>query len=154
QGEIRMLGSRHTGGARPGFGHVATVREYANYHLRFEYKFGDARFEPRLLAKRNSGVLYHMFPQRDPVWPNWIEFQLEESGVGDAILINTRCYPGTDLGGTPAWPNQVPMGPKPTFPRPEGPRQPLERQLIRKSGDFEKQMEWNTIELLAIADKS
>jgi hypothetical protein len=93
QGQIRMLGPRHTGGARPGFGHIATVREYANYHLRLEFKFGDARFEPRLLSKRNSGVLYHMFPERDRVWPNSIEFQLEESDVGDAILINARCYP-------------------------------------------------------------
>src|SRR5262245_60696946 len=42
QGEIRMLGPRHTGGARPGFGHIATAREYTNYHLRLEYKFGEA----------------------------------------------------------------------------------------------------------------
>jgi hypothetical protein len=154
QGEIRMLGPRHTGGGHPGFGHIATVRECSDYHLRLEYKFGDARFEPRLLAKRNSGVLYHMFPERDRVWPNSIEFQLEESDVGDAILINARCYPGADLGGTPAWPNQVPMTPKPAFPRPEGARPPLERQLVRKSGDFETRMDWNTIELLAIGDKA
>ena len=136
--EIRMLSSRYTGGARPGFGHIATVHEYGNYHLRFEYKFGEARFEPRLLAKRNSGVLYHMFPQRDRVWPNSVELQLEESDVGDAILINARCYPGADLGGTPAWPNQIPVVPKPTFARPKDPRPPIERQHVRKNGDFER----------------
>lgn len=154
QGQIRMLGPRHTGGARPGFGHIATVREYANYHLRLEFKFGDARFEPRLLSKRNSGVLYHMFPERDRVWPNSIEFQLEESDVGDAILINARCYPGADLGGTPAWPNQVPTDPRPTFPRREGPRPQIERQRVRKNGDFEIIQDWNKIELLAIGNKA
>ena len=149
-----MLGQRHVGGMRPGFGHIATIREYANYHLRVEYKFGDARFEPRLLAKRNSGVLYHMYPERDRIWPNSIEFQLEESDVGDAILINARCYPGADLGGTPAWPNQVPMVPKPSFTRPEGPRSQLERQHVRKNGDFERIQDWNTIELLVIGNKA
>ncbi len=153
-GEIRMLGPAHTGGPRPGMGHIATIREYENYHLRLEYRFGNARFEPRLLAKRNSGVLYHMFPQRDRVWPNSIEFQLEESDVGDAILINTRCYPGADLGGTPAWPNQVPAYPRPTFPKPVEPRPAIERQHVRKNGDFERLQDWNTIELLAIGDKT
>src|SRR4029453_9711383 len=80
-GMIHMLGPTHTGGDRPGFGHVATQREYSNYHLRVEYRFGERRFEPRLLAKRNSGILYHMFPERDRVWPNCIEFQLEESDL-------------------------------------------------------------------------
>lgn len=154
KGTIHMLGPRHRGGDRPGPGHIATDREYSNYHLRFEYRFGAARFEPRLLAKRNSGVLYHMFPQKDRVWPNSIEFQLEESDVGDAVLINTRCYPGADLGGTPAWPKQFPVQPRPTFATPSEPRMPIERQHVKKNGDFERQMDWNTIELLCIGDQA
>jgi hypothetical protein len=152
-GVIHMLGSRHTGGDRPGFGHIATKREFANYHLKLEFKFGERRFEPRSLAKRNSGVLYHMFPETDRVWPNSIEFQLEESDMGDAILINTRCYPGADLGGTPAWPNQIPALPRPTFTV-AAPRAAIERQWVRKNGDFERQLDWNIIELIAIGDKA
>jgi hypothetical protein len=41
QGEIRMLGEKHTGGARPGMGHIATVSEYDNYHLRRIHSGGD-----------------------------------------------------------------------------------------------------------------
>jgi hypothetical protein len=154
QGTIHMLGPHHTGGDHAGFGHIATVGEHGNYHLRLEYKFGAKRFEPRLLAKRNSGVLYHMFPQRDRVWPNSVELQLQESDVGDAITINTRCYPGADLGGTPAWPNQVPVLARPIWPAPAGTRPEIERQLVRKSGDFERIQDWNTIEVLAIGDKA
>jgi len=155
KGIIHMLGPRHTGGDRPGFGHIATTREYSNYHLRLEFKFGERRFEPRLLAKRNSGVLYHMFPEKDRVWPNAVEFQLEESDVGDAIMINTRCYPGADLGGTPAWPKQRPdFAVRPTFPPPDDPRPDIEYQVVRKNGDFEKLLDWNTIEVLAIEDKA
>jgi hypothetical protein len=153
KGVIHMLGPQYRASGAP-FGHIATAAEYGNYHLRLEFKFGEARFEPRLLAKRNSGVLYHMYPQRDRVWPNSIEFQLEESDIGDAILINTRCYPGGDLGGTPAWPDQVPVSPKPVFTTPLEPRQPIERQRVHKNGDFEHILEWNTIELLVIGNKA
>ncbi len=30
----------------------------------------------------------------------------------------------------------------------------LERQHVKKNGDFERQLDWNTIELLAIGDKA
>jgi hypothetical protein len=153
RGVIHMLGPRHTGSDRPGFGHIATIREYGDYHLRLQYKFGERRFEPRLLAKRNSGVLYHMFPETDRVWPNSVEFQLEESDVGDAILINTRCWPGNDLGGTPAWPEQVSFGSRVTFTVAE-PRPAIERQHLHKNGDFERQLAWNTVELIASGDKA
>ena len=153
-GMIHMLGPTHTGGERPGFGHVATQREYSNYHLRVEYRFGERRFEPRLLAKRNSGILYHMFPERDRVWPNCIEFQLEESDLGDAICINTRCWPGADQGGTPAWPQQPATTPRPSFPPPANPRPALERQRVSKNGNFEKLDDWNTVELIALGDKA
>ncbi|MEO7656657.1 MAG: DUF1080 domain-containing protein [Sphingomicrobium sp.] len=152
-GVLHMLGSSYSGGATPGFGHVATVDEYDNYHLRLQFKFGERRFEPRLLAKRNSGVLYHMGPELDRVYPNCIEFQLEESDVGDAILVNTRCWPGFDAGGTPAWPTQV-GPPQPLEVAPREPRPAIERQRVIKNGDFETRMGWNTIELLAIGSKA
>jgi len=153
-GMIHVLGPRYRGGSRPGFGHIATTREFRDYHLRFEYRFGERRYEPRLLAKRNSGVLYHMFPQTDRVWPNAVELQLEESDLGDAILINARCWPGSDVGGTPAWPEQIPIESRPVFAPPVEPRPALERQRVIKNGDFERRGDWNTVELLAIGDRA
>lgn len=153
-GEIQILGEHYKGDDQPGFGHIATLESYSNYHLRFDFRYGDKRFEPRLLAKRNSGLLYHMQNQAMRVWPNSTEFQLEESDMGDAILINARCWPGSDVGGTPAWPKQIPIDPKPVFPPPRDPRPLLERQRVKKNGDFENRGEWNRIELLAIGDKA
>lgn len=153
KGMIHMLGPRYRPAGTP-FGHIATEAEYGDYHLRLEFRYGDIRYEPRLLAKRNSGILYHMYPQRDRVWPNSIEFQLEESDVGDAILINTRCYPGADVGGTPAWPVQIPLEPRPVFTTPPEPRQPIERQRVIRNGNFERLGQWNTVELLAIGNRA
>lgn len=152
-GLIHMLGPDHRGGDAPGFGHIVTPREYGNYHLKVEYRFGEKRFEPRLLAKRNSGLLYHTFPERDRVWPNSVEFQFEESDVGDAICMNTRCFPGADQGGTPAWPNQAGFAQRPTFAV-VNPRPPIERQRVIKNGNFERLGEWNTVELIAVGDKA
>jgi hypothetical protein len=153
-GEIQVLGPKYKGGNYAYFGHLATTKEYSNYHFKLEFKYGEKRFEPRLLAKRNSGVLYHMFPQKDRVWPNSVELQLQESNVGDAIMINSRCWPGHDIAVTPAWPNQIHSLPRPTFPQPEEPRRELERQRVEKNGNFEKLGEWNVIEVIAIGDKA
>lgn len=153
-GVIHILGPRYRGNQRPGFGHIASTAEHGDYHLQLEYRFGERHYEPRLLAKRNTGILYHMYPDTDRVWPNSVEFQLEESDVGDAILINARCWPGADVGGTPAWPKQIPIDPRPEFPPPQDPRPALERQRVKKNGDFEQRMDWNTIEILAVGDQA
>lgn len=151
-GAIHVLGPGYVGPPTPAMGHIATEREYGDYHLRLEFRWGARRYEPRLLAKRNSGLLYHMYPDRDRLWPNAVEFQIEESDVGDAILINARCWPGADLGGTPSWPDQTPS-PRPAFQVVE-PRPAIERQWLRKNGDFERLDGWNRIELIAIGDKA
>lgn len=136
------------------FGYIATEKAYRNYHLSLEFKFGLTRYDPRRLAKRNNGVLYHLEPTVNKIWPNGVEFQLQESDMGDAILINAQCWPGADLGGTPAWPTQVPVTQKPVIMTPPEPRREIERQRVIKNGNFEREFEWNKIEIIAINDKA
>ena len=38
---------------------LVTKKEYENYHLSAQFKWGEKKWEPRLDARRNSGVLYH-----------------------------------------------------------------------------------------------
>ena len=39
---------------------------------------------------------------KDAVWPDSVEFQVEESDTGNAILINTHAFIGESLGGSAA----------------------------------------------------
>lgn len=69
------------------FGYIATEKEYSNYHLRLEYKWGEKKFPPMLKSVRDSGLLYH-FVGPDKVWPRMMEYQIAETFVGDTYLID------------------------------------------------------------------
>ena len=64
------------------FGYLSTVDEYANYHLRFEYQWGEKKFAPRANVLRDSGVLYHLVGN-DRIWPSSLESQVQEGDTGD-----------------------------------------------------------------------
>jgi hypothetical protein len=68
------------------YGYLATEREYENYHLTAEFKWGEATWPPREKNARDSGILFHM-QGVDRVWPQSIEFQIIEGGTGDLLVI-------------------------------------------------------------------
>jgi hypothetical protein len=67
-------------------GYIATEKEYGNYHLRLQYRWGDKKFEPRLKHKRDAGLYYHILGP-DQVWPRALQFQIEQTNVGDLIAL-------------------------------------------------------------------
>ena len=64
------------------FGYISTNDDYQNYHLRFEYQWGEKKFAPRATALRDSGLLYH-FIGSDRIWPTSLESQVQEGDTGD-----------------------------------------------------------------------
>jgi hypothetical protein len=106
------------------FGYIATEQEYADFHLRVEFKWGEQKFAPRLQAKRDSGILYR-FPadKEDKVWPHSLECQIQEGDCGDFWLVS-----GTTIvaGGA------------------------TQNRYFQKSQDAEKPHgEWNQVEVVA-----
>lgn len=68
------------------FGGISTVKEYENYHLQLQFKWGKEKWHPRQNAKRDSGVLYHANGQHGADWGFWMqsqEFQVQEGDCGD-----------------------------------------------------------------------
>lgn len=76
-------------GTKMPFGYVATEKEYSDYHLRLEYRWGTKRFAPRAQDKRDAGLLYHVVGP-DKVWPCSVELQIQEGDTGDIFTVNTR----------------------------------------------------------------
>ncbi|HEV7301948.1 MAG TPA: family 16 glycoside hydrolase [Tepidisphaeraceae bacterium] len=88
-GMIHVLGIPNTG-AQQEFGYLSTNASYANYHLRFQYKWGVTKFAPRAGSStpRDSGVLYHVNGP-DQLWPLSVETQVQEGDTGDFWMLGT-----------------------------------------------------------------
>ncbi len=151
-GVLHFHGRDYRGPEKAAFGHIATVDRWSNYHLRLDYRWGTARFAPRALQRRNSGILYHLGPERDRLFPDGVEFQVEEGDVGDALMINSRALAGPVLGGTPLWPTYFPG--LPTTYEPPVVAGGIARQWFRHAGSYETLDGWNTLDLYAFGDQA
>ena len=67
-------------------GYICTEKEYGNYHLRFQYRWGTKKFQPRYELKRDAGLYYHLNGP-DEVWPQGLQFQIEQTNVGDLLTL-------------------------------------------------------------------
>ena len=68
------------------YGYIITKREYQNYHLTAEFKWGEQTHPPRKDLARDSGILFHV-EGPDKVWPKSIEYQIIEGRTGEMILV-------------------------------------------------------------------
>ncbi len=82
-----------------GIGYVCTKKEYKNYHLIVEFKWGEQTWGERKDRARDTGVLVHCVGP-DGNYANRfmasIEAQIIEGGVGDFIIV-----PGKYADGSP-----------------------------------------------------
>jgi len=86
-------GMIHISGAE--FGYLITKREFANYYLRAEFKWGEATHPPREGMARDSGILYHI-EGPNKVWPTSLEFQICEGQTGDFYMTDGAALTGKD----------------------------------------------------------
>ena len=73
-------------GSRVVQGYIATEKEYGNYHLRLQYRWGEKKFEPRAALPRDAGLYYHMIGD-DAVWPMGLQYQIQEGNTGDLLAL-------------------------------------------------------------------
>jgi hypothetical protein len=131
-------------------GYVATEKEYGDFHLRVQYRWEAKKFQPRYTMKRDAGLYYHIIGP-DHVWPQSLEYQVQQTDVGDFLaLFGVQAESWID----PATRNDPEA---PTYLSPERGGQPrlvagrdysYQKHL---AGDFE-QPGWNTIEVIARGD--
>jgi len=132
-------------------GYLATTREFSNYHLRAEYKYGVKRFPPRVDMKRDNGILYHLVGE-DKVWPTCVECQVQEGDTCDYFLLGgargSAGRGGGYIGGRPTPASGAPQ------PAPGQPAPVSNRKRRDQGGDFENRDGWNLVEVIVREDRS
>ncbi|WP_394750946.1 3-keto-disaccharide hydrolase [Spongiimicrobium salis] len=137
------------------YGCVSTKEEYANYHLRIQFKWGDKKWDPRKNLLKDSGILYHSIgPFGVEHWRSWMlsqEFQIMEGHLGDYwnqanSAIDIRAYIPEYIMNPVADVSQdfIGIGEGEAIP-----------SYCMRSGNYENPHgEWNTLELICFEDKS
>jgi hypothetical protein len=136
------------------FGGIVTQKEYENYYMRAEFKWGEKTYLDRVGKARDCGILYNITgPLLAPpgVWPRSFEFQIIEGGTGDIWLVK-----GASLkvkGQLIA--SEAEVGPNPYVKSPrfgEGPWQNV-TGYRDPAGEVEKPHgQWNLLELVVNHD--
>jgi hypothetical protein len=109
------------------FGCLTTDREFSDYQLRLEFRWGERKWPPRDKPEtpRDSGVLMHCVGP-DKVWPRSIECQIQEHDCGDFWMVDGASL---EVNGK------------------------VERQRAVKSQDAERPRgQWNVVEVVCDGD--
>ena len=80
------------------WGAFITEREYGDYRLIVEYKWGEKAYPPRENKARDSGILVHCQGADGSLNHTWmpsIECQMIEGGTGDLLVLGTKEHPFT-----------------------------------------------------------
>lgn len=68
------------------WGAISTKKEYKNYHLQLQFKWGALSWGQKKNKKKDSGLLYHSVRKYGADYGAWVrsqEFQIEEGNCGD-----------------------------------------------------------------------
>ena len=148
-------------------GYICTEKEYSNYHFRFQYKWGTKKFGGKVNAKRDCGLLYHVYGN-DGVWPKSIECQVQEGDTGDIFTVSTRVVTTVDpasMGPTVVTNEETKVvttnfNQRVVFqPASEGGVELTQgtaqgiRRVMHKKGDYEIDG-WNTVEVICRGDSA
>ncbi len=142
---------------KPPIGYIATTQEYADYHLRFQYKWGRQRAGAKPGAHRNSGLLYHIHGPdgaRHPavVWPFCIQCQVQEQAAGEIVALGISVSTTIDPAKRekPTFEDASDGGAPFTSPQSNEPK--LEAKIARAAGAKEIDGDWNTVEVIVRGD--
>ena len=136
-----------------GWGGISTIKEYENYHLQLQFRWGTLKWKDKKDKKRDSGLLYHAVGPHGADYGAWMrsqEFQIQEGDCGDywgvaGGIQDIHAVKKTDKDYV-----YDPTGPLFTFSE----KSEVGRHCI-KAGDAEKiSGEWNTLDLYCHGDTS
>jgi len=134
------------------YGALTTRAEYENYHLRFEFKWGEKKWPPREQTLRDSGCCYHGVGPHGASYGFWMqsfEFQVQEGDCGDFYSLAGVIV---DAAGVPVTPGD----PKTELTYRKGAARIAghTRRIIKSGGSEKPHGQWNTLELYCLGQTS
>lgn len=126
---------------------LATKKEFENYHLTLEMKWGDEVF-----TKRNSGLLYHSYGDFGVglgVWMSSHELQLWTGNIGDSYRMGkSYCEIPMQKNEADKYVYTKCADKTPSIPG-------SDTRIVAKDKDYEKAIgEWNTVEVYCFGTTS
>ena len=135
-------------------GGLQTTREYGNYHLRLQFRWGERKWPPRLDRPRDSGLLYHVhsdFGVSSHTWPRSVEFQIQEHDVGDLYALAMQItVPARRLDPVKRLFRYDPRGQPTVFVE----QLPIGNRCMHLEDREKPPGEWNTLDLVCLGDES
>lgn len=133
------------------FGILVTEKEYENYHLRLEFKWGKKKYPPRENELMDSGILYHSIGKEGAwggVWIKSLECQVMKEACGDFICVDTTFADIQAVRESPEKRFHYLKGAEPVIFNPG-------QSYCAKDMDHEKpDGEWNVMEIYTVGNKS
>ncbi|AXT60245.1 DUF1080 domain-containing protein [Aquimarina sp. AD10] len=137
------------------YGCVVTKKEYSNYHLRLQVKWGEKKWNPRKSLLKDSGILYHSIgPMGAEYWRSWMlsqEFQIMEGHMGDYWSQSTSAI---DIRAFIPEYIMNPVADKSQPFLPIGKGEKISGFCLRSANYENEPGQWNTLELICFDDKS
>lgn len=137
------------------FGTLISKKEYGNYHLKLQYKWGEKKWPPRMTMVRDAGLLYHGHGNPGATNGSWHpaqECQIQEGDTGDYWPTGpvTIDIPALKPDSSQWW-----------FYKDDAPLRTQvfsdkmpERRVITTLEKEKPHGEWNTVELITYGDSS
>ncbi len=109
-------------------GYAMTDKSYKNFYVKVDFKWGVTKWPPREKNKRDGGLLYNSpSTERDTIWPQSVECQIQEGDVGDFWMIGNSTITVDGKINKPS--NHT--------------------QIVKKKDNEKPYGEWNTVEVIS-----
>lgn len=134
-----------------GFGTITTKENFANFHLRLQFKWGERKWGSKLNLPRDAGLLYFGHGElgfEHKTWPRSIEFQIQEHDTGDLYALAAQTTVKARLQDR-LWYFDPKGEPTPFLQKP-----PVGNRAIRLVDAEKPSGEWNTLELICLGGDS
>ena len=133
------------------FGVITSDGTYSRFHLALEYRWMEKKFAPRKNAIRDAGLLYHA-THTDKIWPDSVEYQIQEGDSGDIIFVQEA-----GMSWTHPEPDLAPKGQGDASLLPEDggiPRFGVNQTYFGRFPEYDHLTGWNRAEVIVHADES